>query len=71
MKLKFKIIFKNGKIKTYKSYNMSYEDCENKKESFIALFKQTFKENIDAHLTIKNNVIRCSDISSIKISKSL
>jgi hypothetical protein len=64
-------MFKNGKTKSYKSKWASNTECEKVKEHYENYFKNIFRENIDGNFAVKNNFIRCSDISSIKISYTL
>jgi hypothetical protein len=71
MKLKFKVMFKNGKTKSYKTTSMSNSECEDRKDYFQSFFKEMFKENVDGNFVVKDSIIRCSDISSVKISYTL
>lgn len=67
MKVKFKVLFKNGKTKVYKS---GYEENLNKfREDVINTLSLALKEDVSGKLTVGNNIIRFSDISAIQIKK--
>jgi len=68
MRVKFKILFNSGTSKTYKSANTSYDNCEKLKQEYCDFFKKVYKENDDASFTVRNNIIRLKDTSSVKIS---
>jgi hypothetical protein len=67
MKLKFKVLFKNGKTKVYKS---SHEkDCD---KIFVKMMETTMDalhRDLNGRLKVKNDVIRYNDISAIQIKK--
>lgn len=67
MKLKFKILFKNGKTKVYKSKHI--KNCDEKIEELIETTKTALHNDISGKITVYNNIIRYSDISAIQIKK--
>jgi hypothetical protein len=71
MKLKFIIMFKNGKIKTYKTKYMNDEECKENEKKYKEFFQQAFQGDISGYFTVKEYTIRISDISSINIKKVL
>jgi len=67
-KLKFKVLFKSGIKKSYKSKSFSsYKQCKSNKEEYISFFKVCFRDDKDGQLNIGNNIIRTSDVSAVTI----
>jgi len=71
MKIKYKVMFKNGKVKTYKSKHVSCKECKNGIIESNEFWKECFKKNHDGYFTIQKNILRISDVSSIRVSKTL
>ena len=64
-RINMKVLFNNGKSKTYRSYFTNFKECKKLKQKYINLFQKGFAENIKGYFIVKNDVIRLKDISAI------
>ncbi len=71
MKVKFTVLYNNGKTRKYKTAFTSLKECRKIKSHYISFFEEAFKENISGELHICNSIIKITDISSVKIKIGL
>lgn len=70
-RVKFRVMYKNGRIESYKSGRVPLKDARRTRDNFKGYFKVYFNGNEDAHVIVKDTVIRVKDISSIEITVGL
>lgn len=65
MRIRFKVMFNNGKIRSYYSPIITYKQAKEQRVKFKDFFDVAFKEGHTGSLCVRDYIIRVSDISNV------